>query len=381
MVPMLDEIRVATKVYGRPPEETSDQFGSFVSQLYRLANRIAYGCTIEDSIPVVLRLDGICNLVHINYKLDEKGQQFAQLAWLNASTLQPLAAQGFVKYSCLHTLRLTEHATSKEWWRITFKGAAPFPKLRHLYFNLACTLSDDTLFRGNAATLEFLEINLDKPIVFVLNDLNVFTPGSHPKLKCVKVKLMDGSPHFHFDTMAKLIRYILSIGSEVPVCSIDGNDPFVKLTLDLAPLHDYRGIQVLSLANTTLNLWRVIDLIKALPLLSDLCTLPPSLGQIPAGVSLAGLPAYVCANYSPMGERFRCWRIERYRSGDCVEIAKCVSVLALACPNFNYAAPPAHVLESFMRRLEDAIASDEFKPYEAHLQRLMFRGWIERLEY
>ncbi|KAJ2877204.1 hypothetical protein GGH93_000088 [Coemansia aciculifera] len=338
-----------------------------------------------------------CNLVHINYKLDEKGQQFAQLARHNASTLQSLAAQcgfdlgiadlirktprSFVKYPCLHTLRLTEHATSKEWLRITFKGAAPFPKLRHLYLNLACTLSDDTLFRGNAATLEFLEINLDKPTVFVLNDLNVFTPGSHPKLKCVKVKLMDDSSHFHFDTMAKLVRYILSIGSEVPVRSIDGNDPFDKLTLDLAPLHDYRSIQVLSLANTTQDLWRVIDLIKALPLLSDLRTLPPSLGQIPAGVSLAGLPAYVCANYSPMGERFRCWRIERYRSGDCVEIAKCVLLLALACPNFNYAAPPAHVLESFMRRLEDAIASDEFKPYETRLQRLMFRGWIEQLEY
>ncbi|KAJ2065513.1 hypothetical protein GGI17_000326 [Coemansia sp. S146] len=341
MAPMLDEIRVATKVYGWPPEESSDQFGSFVSQFYRLANRVEYGCTAEDFILVVLQLDGICNLVHINYKLDEKGQQFAQLAWLNASTLQSLAAQSFVKYPCLHTLKLTEYSSSNVRRRITFKVAAPFPKLRHLYFNLACTLSDDTLFRGNAATLEFLEINLDKPTVFLLNDLNVFTPGSHPKLKCVKVKLMDDSLHFHFDTMARLMRYILSIGPEAPVRSIDGNIHFVKLTLDLAPLGDCRSIQVLSLANLTLDLWRVINLIKALPLLSDLHTLPPSLGPIPAGVSLANLLAHMCANYSPMGERFRCWHVEEYYSGDAVEIAKCVLLLALACPNFNYAAPSA----------------------------------------
>ncbi|KAJ2827477.1 hypothetical protein GGI24_002633, partial [Coemansia furcata] len=62
MAPVLNEIRVATKVYGRPPDETSDEFGSFVSQFYRLANRIEYGCSAEDSVPVVLQLDGIRDL-------------------------------------------------------------------------------------------------------------------------------------------------------------------------------------------------------------------------------------------------------------------------------------------------------------------------------
>ncbi|KAJ2028529.1 hypothetical protein IWW57_002107 [Coemansia sp. S610] len=397
MAPMLDEIRVATKVYGRPPDEASEEFSSFVSQFYQIASRVQYGCATEFSLSVELQLKGICDLVHINYKVDDNGQQFAQLARLNASTLQSLVARcdldigvadlirktprTFMKYPCLHTLKLIEYGTSKTQRRITFKGAVPFPKLRCLYVKLAWPVNDDTFFRGNAATLEYLNMNMDRPVVHALSSLKVFTPGSHPKLKCVKVRLASDTPNVDRNVEAQFMQFILSIGPEAPVRGIDGDDYFDKLTLNLAQLGECRNIQYLSLANTKLDLWRVIDLIRSLPLLSDLRTLPPSLGQIPSGVSMAGLPAYVHAKYSPMGGRFRCWHFESHiavLNGDAVN---CTLLLALACPNFDYAASFKTACKYFMWSLEGRIASDEFKPYETRLRRLLFDGWIEGIDH
>ncbi|KAJ2691260.1 hypothetical protein IWW39_000159 [Coemansia spiralis] len=242
MAPILDEIRVATKVYGRPPDEASEEFSSFVSQFYRIANRIQYGCATESSLSVELQLKGICDLVHINYKVDDNGQQFAQLARLNASTLQSLVARcdldigvadlirktprTFMKYPCLHTLKLIEYGTSKTQRRITFKGAVPFPKLRCLYVKLAWPVNDDTFFRGNAATLEYLNMNMDGPVVHALSSLKVFTPGSHPKLKCVKVRLASDTPNVDRNVEAQFMQFILSIGPEAPVRGIDRDDYF-----------------------------------------------------------------------------------------------------------------------------------------------------------
>ncbi|KAJ2748566.1 hypothetical protein GGI19_006061, partial [Coemansia pectinata] len=95
-------------------------------------------------------------------------------------------------------------------------------------------------------------------------------------------------------------------GASVPVIA-----GLLEYGEDLSPvlsiLNDYTNIQALSFPAAHLSFWEAVTLIKSLPLLSDLCTGNPALGEIPQGATEADLPEYVRSTYAPMGKRFRCW--------------------------------------------------------------------------
>ncbi|KAJ2097919.1 hypothetical protein GGI09_003576 [Coemansia sp. S100] len=140
----------------------------------------------------------------------------------------------------------------------------------------------------------------------------------------------------------------------------------------------HSSIQVLLLPSLRPEFGDVIAVIKSLPLLSDLQTSVPRLGPMPDGVTPDTLPEHVISNYAPMGRRFRCWHLNIGYANICSEVATCVLLLALACPNFDYAAPLISQREVFMKRMEKDIRSNCFKSYAPRLRRLLFHGWDER---
>ncbi|KAJ2874227.1 hypothetical protein H4R27_006515, partial [Coemansia aciculifera] len=83
---------------------------------------------------------------------------------------------------------------------------------------------------------------------------------------------------------AEYMQFFLSIA---PGASVREISELVKYNEDLSPalsmFKDHGCIQVLSLPDTPLSLWEVIGLVKSLPLLSDLTTRPPNLGELPQG--------------------------------------------------------------------------------------------------
>ncbi|KAJ2442976.1 hypothetical protein GGF42_006785 [Coemansia sp. RSA 2424] len=139
---------------------------------------------------------------------------------------------------------------------------------------------------------------------------------------------------------------------------------------------DHPRIQVLSMPGTLLSLWDIISLIKSLPLLSDLSTLPVVLGEMPQGITMADLPAYVRVTYPSVGKRFRCWHREYY-SGlpDYAKLATCMLLLALVCPNFDYAAVHEKHRKQFMEEMRAQIAEPGFSQDAPRLRRLLFDGW------
>ncbi|KAJ2398058.1 hypothetical protein GGF41_008370, partial [Coemansia sp. RSA 2531] len=50
----------------------------------------------------------------------------------------------------------------------------------------------------------------------------------------------------------------------------------------------------------------------------------------------------------------------------------CVLLVALACPNFDYAVTPPNMRKGFMKQMEESIVSDPFKKYEPRLRCLIF---------
>ncbi|KAJ2334246.1 hypothetical protein GGH92_008375 [Coemansia sp. RSA 2673] len=221
-------------------------------------------------------------------------------------------------------------------------------------------------------------MSLSPSSLAMLRQYRVFEPGSHPKLQSVRLKYTDESGSQSFASLAEAMQFMLTIGPDAPVREYDHSEPLQDQLDFPALLGDHACIQVLSLPSWSPDLWQVIALIKSLPLLSDLCTMLPWLGPIPDGVTMAALPEHVISNYAPVGKAFLRWSVNSGHVDSYAEIATCVLLLVLACPNFDRVSPPYFQPEMFIEQMEIAIASDPFKPYAARLGRLMFHGWKGR---
>ncbi|KAJ2061146.1 hypothetical protein GGI17_003256 [Coemansia sp. S146] len=394
MAPLVGEITVQPAARDDMPSKYNHHFGDLVSRLYQLSCRIVYRCAMYTPDPVRLQRNIICNLSHLSYNSDSSissTYQFIQLARENASTLQSLdfkcghklyvlslvqdAAGNHVAYPCLLTLTLWTECLSEEPRPPAFHKGVPFSILQRLRINLGCQFDDDTLFRGNAPTLEVLDMQLDNMSVSMLNKHKVFVPGSHPKLQNVKLSYDDGFVSELLASPAEVLHFVYSIGPGAAVREYARYGPLQDQVPMLSSLGSHVCIQVLSLPNLCPDLWQVIALIKLLPLLSDLHTSFPCLGPMPDGVTLDSLPGHIVSNYAPIGRRFRCWYPRSGYVTNFTELTTCVLLLALVCPNFDYAVPPSFQRRLFMEMLEKDIDSDRFKPYAPRLRRLLFNGW------
>ncbi|KAJ2886674.1 hypothetical protein H4R27_000463 [Coemansia aciculifera] len=176
-----------------------EHFVSLVARLFQLATRITYKFD-EDTKPLDQRVDTITNLVNIDITADSM-KPIAQLARQSAETLQSLcietrgrgdisgliqSAHGdYIEYSQLRMLRLNHFSDSSDVVRPVFPGAVPFPYLRLLSITDSYPFADDVTFRRNAATLEHLDIRLERNAALLLMTYNVFTRTSHPRLQYV----------------------------------------------------------------------------------------------------------------------------------------------------------------------------------------------------
>ncbi|KAJ2022818.1 hypothetical protein GGI06_001659 [Coemansia sp. S85] len=364
--------------------------GSLVRQIFQLAEDREYNVYYQP-MSMALQPTGIREMIVSDKNGDDISELAMQLARRNASTLQflgitfsrlkdisPLikdSAGRPVQYPCLHKLRFANSPDLRISHYASFPGAVPFPVLRSLNITSEYFFGDETPFRGNAQTLERLDLDLNARAVSVLKAHRVFTPISHPRLGCVKLGQRGELTQTSFATDVEFLRFVLSVGATAPVRE-------VYSMLGLRGLHslvpvfgDHASIQVLGLPYSPLQLWDVLALIKALPLLSDLQTFFPSLGSLPAGVSEKQLPTYVRETCSPIGEHLRRWRIGTSGSSDMEVVAKCALLVALACPNLDYAAVPEMDRELLMAHMKEIITKDGFRQRAPRLRRLLFGGW------
>ncbi|KAJ2056265.1 hypothetical protein GGI17_006283 [Coemansia sp. S146] len=386
MSPSVNDIWVRPMDYDAPRFFSSSPiYSSLVARLFQLAVRVQYGDAGAPMTSVNLLPYDFCNIVHIKCTTEIHDQRFIKLAHQNSATLESLIIEAgraivipsiimkeggaFVAYPHLHTLKLSGKPLFGNGLTYpVFSGVVPFPSLRHLQIALEYNFGDDVVFRGNAATLESLVLLLSDSTVSVLRQFGVFTPTSHPKLRHVRLGYMRDFIPSIFATSIEAIQFAMVIGRAAPMRNICLYAMHTMWIPTLSQLDGLDSIQVLSLYSTVLDLWDAIALIKVLPMLSDLSFELASLGPLPDGVTLDELPAYVISTYAPMGERFRCCHFMTLRTELFTELTKFVLLLALACPNFTFAALSFRKDEKFAELMKTAIASDMFKPYASRLQ-------------
>ncbi|KAJ2062424.1 hypothetical protein GGI17_002426 [Coemansia sp. S146] len=264
---------------------------------------------------------GLRNPVYENFDSADSSEQIMQLARRNASTLQFLKIDvyaivditgliqnddgSYVQYPYLHTFKISGKPGSDVPRQLVFPGAVPFPSLRQLDIGYLTPFGDETVFRGNTATLESLILMPNPLIVTIIREYKIFTPVSHSKLQYVNLGAMFDPELSLFNTDVDYMRFVLSIGPNAPVRDI--SYPLTNLVLQymLPVFGEYTCIQVLTLETLHLDLWDVIALAKTLPLLSDLHTPYPAVGTLPYGVAEPELLEYIIANYAPAGKRLR----------------------------------------------------------------------------
>ncbi|KAJ2047733.1 hypothetical protein H4S04_004262 [Coemansia sp. S16] len=353
-------------------------FNDLFSQLYEIGNMTVLNDPCCKMAPHI-DLDFIEDLVRLTCNVDYLSVQLLPLARLSAQTLEYLDIRsyhgaditGFIRdpgsgeyseYPRLRTLKIEATKRYQCYKRLVFDGAMPFPRLRQLYIESLYPFGDYVFFRGNAATLEYLGLSPCRDTVAVLNKHNVFIPVSHPQLQRVDITRPSDYSSYRFATAVAYLEFVMSIAPGASVRQIYKVDSYSKdITLALSVLGNYTCIQVLSLPHATLSLWDAITLIRSLPLLSDLGTGTLGLGELPRDVSMASLPEYVRSNYAPMGKRFRCWHTCYCCENDVTEIVTVVLLLALACPNFDYAAlDEDHEREQFMEAMQEKIIEPGF---------------------
>ncbi|KAJ2108402.1 hypothetical protein GGI16_001154 [Coemansia sp. S142-1] len=372
MAPKLHLVRMRDiSSLGQQTTATTLHFGNLATQLIQSVNRVELASCLDNAFQS-LQIDAIRHLTHLHACVDLGSEWALRLIRQNAPTLQYLCAFSLGGTNFSGIFQDTDSGYEGVARRYAFNGATPFPSLRRLDCRGDYPFGDDlVLFRGNAASLKFLRLTLTRELAAELLWHNEFTPTSHPKLQIVMLKPPPGMVQANYVDDSEIIQLMLDIAPDAAVREIS------NWYLDQAPppvlslLNRHTSIQILALPALRLSLWDAMTLIQSLPLLSDLHAQAPTLDPLPAGVTKRTLVKYVCSHYSPMGKRFRCWHFGCVNVKHLKGVVKPFLLLALACPNFDYAAIVHYNRETFAKLLEKAIDTIAFKKHAPRLRRLL----------
>ncbi|KAJ2862857.1 hypothetical protein GGH94_004012 [Coemansia aciculifera] len=385
MAPVVREIEVECGENYVDQYPDTEYFKSLLVQLYQLVPRIRLR-NHKIPTPVDLLANDISNLVRIDIEFGSI-DPIARLARHSASTLQSLVIEtcgdgdvrglikdadgNYTEYPQLRVLKLKHK--SKGYWggKPSFPGATPFPGLRLLKLD-SYPFGDEVVFRGNAATLEYLDFEAGGETIKMFMELGLFTPTSHPKLQYVKFEREGERGLYPFTTDMAYIKFLLDIGPSATVRVLPHMFSESKVSAALSLLGDYPSIQVLHFLSARLSLWDAITIIRSLPSLSDLHCESLALDPLPGEVIEDGLPAHIVSNYLRMGERFRCCHVYCKSGRLLKEVVTCALLLALICPNLDYCDPPVDYFAYFMDHMRRTIDSGLFKDHALRLRRLFF---------
>ncbi|KAJ2334931.1 hypothetical protein GGI00_001619, partial [Coemansia sp. RSA 2681] len=262
LAPMVNEIVVEPQyvpfVYD---EYYTLLFSKLTSQIYQVASRTGYEA-FGPYILMIPQLETLPNLTRITYddNWDDRDVNglFVRMVQQSAQTLQYLFVRArniedalglvqdddghYIAYPCLAMLRLHQREFFSTVTRPVTSGVIPFPSLRHLSIDDIYPFGDDTPFRGNAATLEYLHIMPRRETRDILRRFSVFTPTSHPKLQCVRTCMQRGYELEDLST-SDLVQFALSIVPNAAVRDIGISGPVGRTFHALDALKNHANIQ------------------------------------------------------------------------------------------------------------------------------------------
>ncbi|KAJ1905835.1 hypothetical protein GGI09_003003 [Coemansia sp. S100] len=342
--------------------------------------------------PLVLGLNSATGLTSIAHGPNVACASFANLACLNANTLQTLHISVTTEedwcrliyggmtilaiYSQLKKLSLTVLDTSYVSTWAAIEDIAPFPALLVLSVDGGYPFDDDLLFRGNGATMQSLHIPFSAIARNGLGRFNVLKRSGVTKMSRIStgyVTELDKS-FLVANTdapIARQVRHMVELATRLKYAT-DTTGYTIFHSICAAP--NTAILQHLEFAQLSCAVDDIIKLLVALPSLVSLSCGIRELQAVLEAIPSKERPSRLCAQYYPLSTNFRMLRVAYLSDTITTEaIAYAAMLIAILCPNFVQVNLPLKQRRDFGREIAWAMVNSTFKPYADSISRLIYQ--------
>ncbi|KAJ2354269.1 hypothetical protein GGH92_000139 [Coemansia sp. RSA 2673] len=389
MAPAATTIEIACQEFGRQEVNPIDNFGSNSEDdiLKALAN-VLYASTkranlymYKAGVEKLSTIDDIPPLSSINFGYSFSQPAHKVLVRKSASTLQYLdidisnanmilyGTDGeAVVYPNLQHLQLRWCAKHDTDPMVVTAETVLFPVLRTLQLGSHYPFNNDVLFRGNAATLEYLQITLDRGDVSMFNRCKTFE-NKHKVLRHVIINEDFGDTLFVSQAdEIKLLKNLMSVAQNLKTWS----QTFWKLPIvAMQRGQTFDTIRVLNMHLDNPSFFNILSLVKALPALVNLNSSINGLGPELENIAIEELPDHIASTYCNTGKNLQAWEINNFVNREFSLFIDLVLLLALACPKLRVIKSKPKALKSYSVKVANALESGSYSKYATELNRMI----------
>ncbi|KAJ1719188.1 hypothetical protein LPJ53_006004 [Coemansia erecta] len=328
---------------------------------FNTLTHLAFGGDIDD--------DRIVSLVHENA---QTLQILEMMHILNGDVAELLQSsdggeQVFPVLRKLHLRRQPEGQTPR---RVESTETAVFPSLKWLCIDMEYPFVDDTFFRGNAESLEYLEMQIDQPCLDVLADTGVFSDKRRQKLEHLLLHPAQSNgadvvlPELHIPT------FLNGMAQRPYRLCIEGFDVREELMRSLCQTPSVKNLRVVNMFSTKFTLSEVVAVLGQLPLVSELgLQHAAGLGADFDGIAIEDLPLYVREKYSHLAPYL--WSLnQKYNDEQLgVETFAIRAMLMMAlCPNLTRVIAPKSIKTEYHEVVRREMAKPHFEEYADRME-------------
>ncbi|KAJ2547849.1 hypothetical protein EV175_005055, partial [Coemansia sp. RSA 1933] len=245
----------------------------------------------------------------------------------------------------------------------------PFPVLRKLWWKAPYPFKDDTLFRANSTTLEYLNISSGEDLLDALQKRSDIPNCGYLNVCDVVAKYQfedDPEPEAYGVLEGFTAKFVSSatryFWTDIPysfqnIINIIGTRSFAE------------NIQDLTLEQTTLSLVQVIELVKRLPRMTRLSCIYGKVDAEFDGKPTRAVTDQLYKGYYPLSRCFKVYDLAcEDESTTHTDICIAAIALSILCPNFVHVSYPCGDIKSTHHELKRVI---ECGGYDESVERVV----------
>ncbi|KAJ2432013.1 hypothetical protein GGF41_000259 [Coemansia sp. RSA 2531] len=307
----------------------------------------------------------------------------ASLVHKSANTLQYLAIRmhyanmliydtngNAVIYPNLQHLQLSTDSANPTDSNIMITKKVIFPVLRTLRLPFSYPFNDDVLFRGNTATLEYLDARFNHDTILMLNKSLVFE-SKNKVLRNVKINWpsvdMDTAEWPRVDTN-KCFSHLVS-AAKILTVSNEGVANVCAIAAQYG--QGFQNIKVFDVHSGDLLFSDVICLLNLLPALVELRGGINGLGPEFENISPEELLDYMASIYCGAGRNLQIWRVYSITDRYNINVTNYVLLLALASPRLRRIEIKPDNVKDYHARVTKALESGPYSKYASQFNKLL----------
>ncbi|KAJ2060992.1 hypothetical protein GGI08_002945 [Coemansia sp. S2] len=256
---------------------------------------------------------------------------------------------------------------------VSLPEAVPFPKLKSLGVYSVFPFTDDAIFQADSNSLEYLNIYVDYETVTMLNNSRRFQNIAKHLKKVVIQKEEDIDDNGLSDVPKTIMdKFIAKLAGSAHYLGLLAT-PVATSFIDVATVqhHNFENTRILDVRHTPLSLFKVLQLLKALPSLSKLFCGNGYLGSELDCMPSIELPDYVANTYGNSGKCLYELRIKYIRYLSDMISAEYVMLLALASPKVCLLGATEATALAHQTEMTRMLRRGPFSKYASQLQRLI----------